>query len=125
MRLPRVLARFNRVATNRVLIRMVGRRPFGVIHHVGRSTGRRYQTVIFVFPTPQGFVVVLTYGASADWVKNVLAAGRAELDYRESTTAVVEPTLTTHEQAVQFLPRVIRAAVAATHIDEFLMLRRG
>ncbi len=125
MRLPRALARFNRVVTNRVLIHLVGRRPFGVIHHVGRSTGRRYQTVIFVFPTSDGFMIVLTYGASADWVKNVLTAGGAELEYRGSRTVVVGPTLTSHLEAVRSLPRVIRAAVAAAHIDEFLMLQRG
>lgn len=124
MRLPRVLARFNRVVTNRVLVHMVGRRPFGVIHHVGRSSGRRYQTVIFVFPAPEGFVVVLTYGSSADWVKNVIAAGRAELEYRGSTSAMVDPTLTSRKEAVLYLPRVIRVAVVAMRIGEFLMLQR-
>lgn len=52
-----------------------------VIHHVGRSSGRRYRTPVGAYATGDAFVVVLPYGTRPDWIRNVLAAGSAELDH--------------------------------------------
>lgn len=52
-----------------------GRGPFFLIRHVGRSTGRVYETPLILEPVPGGFVGELTYGPSVQWYQNVLAAG--------------------------------------------------
>ncbi|NKY38606.1 DUF2087 domain-containing protein [Cellulomonas septica] len=49
------------------------------MHHVGRSSGRRYRTPVMAFRTPRGVVVALTYGPDVQWLHNIDAAGGARL----------------------------------------------
>ena len=49
--------------------------PFAIVQHVGRRSGKQYETPIIVGPAADGFVMELTYGPEVDWYKNVLAAG--------------------------------------------------
>ena len=62
---------------NRVTTRVVMGRggPFALVRHVGRMSGKPYETPIIVQPTPGGFVIELTYGPNVDWYRNVRAAG--------------------------------------------------
>jgi deazaflavin-dependent oxidoreductase (nitroreductase family) len=53
--------------------------PFTIVRHVGRRSGRSYETPIIVSPVEDGFVIELTYGHDVDWHKNVLAAGGCTL----------------------------------------------
>jgi deazaflavin-dependent oxidoreductase (nitroreductase family) len=49
--------------------------PFSIIQHVGRRSGKQYETPIIVAPAANGFIIELTYGPDVDWYKNVQAAG--------------------------------------------------
>jgi deazaflavin-dependent oxidoreductase (nitroreductase family) len=62
-----------------------------VIQHVGRTSGRPYETPITAVSTDDGFVIALPYGSDADWVKNVLAAGTATLVHEGATYTIVGP----------------------------------
>jgi hypothetical protein len=53
--------------------------PFTLVRHVGRRSGRLYETPIIARPVADGFVIELTYGYDVDWHKNVLAAGGCTL----------------------------------------------
>lgn len=53
--------------------------PFTIVRHVGRRSGRLYETPIIVSPVEDGFVIELTYGYDVDWHRNVLAAGGCTL----------------------------------------------
>src|SRR5689334_1639095 len=53
--------------------------PFANVRHVGRRSGKHYETPIFAFRVSDGFVVVLTYGPDVDWYRNVVAAGHCEV----------------------------------------------
>src|SRR5262245_26314582 len=53
--------------------------PFTIVRHVGRRSGKLYETPIIVSRVEDGFVIELTYGPDVDWHKNVLAAGRCTL----------------------------------------------
>jgi deazaflavin-dependent oxidoreductase (nitroreductase family) len=53
--------------------------PFTIVRHVGRRSGKLYETPIIVSPVEDGFVIELTYGYDVDWLKNVLAAGGCTL----------------------------------------------
>lgn len=53
--------------------------PTSVVEHVGRSSGRRYQTPVVATEIDGGYAIALPYGSNTDWLKNVLAAGRATL----------------------------------------------
>jgi len=48
---------------------------FAIVQHVGRRSGKNYETPIIVAPLEDGFVIELTYGYDVDWHKNILAAG--------------------------------------------------
>jgi hypothetical protein len=53
--------------------------PFSLVRHVGRRSGKVYETPIIASPVKDGFVIELTYGYDVDWHKNVLAAGGCTL----------------------------------------------
>ncbi|MCS0498112.1 nitroreductase family deazaflavin-dependent oxidoreductase [Protaetiibacter mangrovi] len=65
-----------------------GRGPFSAIRHVGRKTGRVYETPIIVAPTEGGFVAELTYGPEVAWYRNLRAAGSGVLIHRGREIAV-------------------------------------
>ena len=56
-----------------------GRGPFSLVRHVGRKTGKRYETPIIVAAVPDGFVAELTYGEGVSWYRNVVAASGCDL----------------------------------------------
>src|SRR3954454_762417 len=62
---------------NRLTTRVArsGHGPFALVRHVGRRSGRQYETPVILAPVPDGFVSELTYGPDVDWFKNVVAAG--------------------------------------------------
>jgi deazaflavin-dependent oxidoreductase (nitroreductase family) len=50
-----------------------------VVEHVGRTSGRPYETPVVATRIDGGYAIALPYGPNTDWLKNVLAAGRATL----------------------------------------------
>lgn len=77
--------RFNKAYLNCLTMQIAGRSgsPFAVVEHVGRSSGKSYETPIIVRPVSGGFVFALTYGPEVDWYKNILAAGTCRLRYND------------------------------------------
>lgn len=49
--------------------------PFAIVRHIGRRSGKQYETPLIASPISGGFVIELTYGQDVDWHKNLLAAG--------------------------------------------------
>jgi deazaflavin-dependent oxidoreductase (nitroreductase family) len=78
--LPRSLARFNKKVTNRIQgLWAPWLPPWAVIIHKGRKSGRSYQTPVLAFRSGPHLAVILFYGERAEWLRNVLAAGSAEV----------------------------------------------
>src|SRR5947209_16382974 len=94
----RWLAKFNIAVTNRITGLFAGWLPgFGILTHFGRKSGKVYRTPINIFRVSNGFIIALTYSSQSEWVKNVLAAGRCELqtrgkEYQLSAPKVVRDT---------------------------------
>ena len=123
MVLPRRLARFNRIVTNRILGALTPRLPFfGTIIHNGRNSGRAYRTPVSLFSLPGGYVVALTYGSDADWVRNVLAAGGCEVVTGGRTVKLTEPRIV-HDEKRSAIPRPVRLFLGFVGVNEFLHLR--
>lgn len=100
MRVPRAVAKFNRGVINPAARSITPWLPgLCTLEHVGRKSDRRYRTPLLVFPTPDGFVVLIGYGVHSDWVKNVLAGGQAVLHRRGRSIAVVDPRLVSKAEA--------------------------
>lgn len=80
MRLPRALARFNKVVTNRIQSRWAGRLlPWIILVHTGRRTGRTYRTPLMAWRRGDLLMIGILYGEESSWVRNVLAAEGAEV----------------------------------------------
>nr|WP_208382346.1 nitroreductase family deazaflavin-dependent oxidoreductase [Microbacterium ulmi] len=58
-----------------------GRGPFSFVRHVGRRSGRTFETPLVLARVPDGFVAELTYGADVNWYRNIVAAG-GEIGHR-------------------------------------------
>ncbi len=75
-----------------------------VVGHIGRTSGRPYETPVQAVVTDDGFAVALPYGPNTDWLKNVLAIGSATITHGGTTHQVDQPV-------------VIPMSVAAPHFS--------
>lgn len=96
-----------------------------VIHHVGRSSGRRYRTPLEAHQVDDGFIFTLVYGARSDWVQNVLAAGAAILEVDGEMGDLVEPEVVGADEAFARLSAGTKRPPRLLRIDEFLHMRRA
>ncbi|GIM89058.1 nitroreductase family deazaflavin-dependent oxidoreductase [Paractinoplanes toevensis] len=66
---------------NRVTVPLArsGRGPFALVRHVGRRSGRPYETPLLLARLGDDFVAELTYGPDVDWYRNVVAAGHCQV----------------------------------------------
>jgi deazaflavin-dependent oxidoreductase (nitroreductase family) len=122
MPLPRAVAHFNRRVTNRFLGPLASLLPaFGVVAHTGRKSHRRYRTPVNVFRRPGGYVIALTYGPQADWVRNVLANGGCTVETRGRTFRLTRPRLF-HDQHRRAMPALVRVVLGLSDVSDFLDL---
>ncbi len=56
-----------------------GHGPFSVVRHVGRRSGKTYETPLIVATVADGFIAELTYGPNVSWYRNAVAAGNCVL----------------------------------------------
>lgn len=100
--------------------------PFSIIRHVGRRSGKQYETPIIVAPTDGGFVIELTYGPDVDWYKNVVAAGGCTLirHGRSYTINKIEPLSADLGKSAYPLPaRLILTMLGRHHFAKMLVQR--
>jgi deazaflavin-dependent oxidoreductase (nitroreductase family) len=122
MPLPKHLARFNRHVTNPVLGLVAGRLPwFGIVLHVGRRSGRRHRSPVNLFRTDGRWVIALTYGADAHWVRNVLAAGSCEIQTRGRRVRLTDPEVVRDPER-RLVPAPVRPFLGALRVTEFMLL---
>ncbi|MCZ7423861.1 MULTISPECIES: nitroreductase family deazaflavin-dependent oxidoreductase [unclassified Micromonospora] len=119
MPLPRWLARFNKRVVNPREIRR-GVRP--VLTHVGRSSGRTYQTPLDAHPLPDGYLFVPLYGPRTDWVRNVLAAGTARLSVGGERLQLDGPRLVRKQEVWSLLPAGTKAPPGISDESELLRM---
>jgi deazaflavin-dependent oxidoreductase (nitroreductase family) len=125
MPLPRRLAKFNRVVTNRVLGPLARYLPgFAIVSHVGRRSGRTYRTPVNAYRRGSGYVIALVYGADSQWVRNVLAAGGADIETRGRRLHVVGPEVV-RDPARSLVPRPVRVPLRLADVAEFMLLTRA
>jgi deazaflavin-dependent oxidoreductase (nitroreductase family) len=122
--IPRLFARFNREVANRAIGLFAGRLPpFAIVSHRGRVTGHSFATPVLAFGAEDGLVIALFYGASSDWVRNVLAAGRAEVTRGGTTREYVQPRLVGRDEGLPLVPTVVRIAVRLSRVHDFLRVK--
>jgi deazaflavin-dependent oxidoreductase (nitroreductase family) len=73
------------------------------VGHVGRTSGRSYQTPLDALHIKSGYVLVCRYGPESDWVQNILAAGSATLRVDGQSVSLVSPRLVSLDEALEEL----------------------
>jgi deazaflavin-dependent oxidoreductase (nitroreductase family) len=107
---------------NPVIRRVAHRLPgFCVATYRGRTSGRVYRIPLNVFRRGDRFVFALTYGPDVQWVKNVLAAGRCDIEIRGRHVELVRPWLEVDPRAGA-MPIPVRQFLLLMAVDHFLWM---
>ena len=95
-----------------------------VVRHVGRRSGRTYETPVIAVQHDDSFLIALPYGKRTDWLKNVLARGSATIVTSGRTHQVDRPEVIPMAEATRyFRPREQRMH-RQFHVDSALQVRQ-
>jgi deazaflavin-dependent oxidoreductase (nitroreductase family) len=95
-----------------------------VVRHVGRRSGRMYQTPVVAAQHDDSFLIALPYGKRTDWLKNVLARGSATIVTNGHSYEVDRPEVISMAEATgYFRPREQRMH-RQFHVDSALQVRQ-
>jgi deazaflavin-dependent oxidoreductase (nitroreductase family) len=123
--IPSSVARFNNKWTNKVTRHFATWLPgFAVVTHVGRVSGRHYQTPVNMFRRGDNYVFAMTYGRDADWVRNVDAAGKCDITTRGRTVHLVQPRHYTDSERGD-VPSVVGVVLGWIDVDDFMSMQRS
>jgi deazaflavin-dependent oxidoreductase (nitroreductase family) len=117
---------------NRYLRRIAGTRlgmlyfDLGVLHHVGRRSGKPYVTPLSAYPLGDGFVLSVAY-PKVDWCENVLAAGKCTLTWNGNEYALENPELIPAAEAMKAYPSLVKPFLMAQSREsqKFIWLHRS
>lgn len=117
---------------------LLGHRFLCLTHH-GRTSGRRYRTVLEVIgtvPADDEYLVIAGFGRSADWYRNIEAGHGTEVTvgrrhfsarHRVLTQAEAESAVATYERAHRLITPIIRRVLSRLlgwHYDGSEVARR-
>ena len=95
-----------------------------VVRHIGRRSGRTYETPVIAAQHDDTFLIALPYGQRTDWLKNVLDKGSATIVTNGHTYDVHHPeVIPMAEATAYFRPREQRMH-RQFHVDAALQVRQ-
>lgn len=99
-----------------------GRGPFSLVRHVGRTSGKTFETPVILARRPDGFVAELTYGPQVNWYRNIVAAGHCDIVYKgvEHHIDRIEPCSTEDGLKAFGNPRAVVLRILRRHEFRFL-----
>lgn len=97
---------------------------FAIISHRGRKSGKIHRTPMNVFRDGDDYLFALTYGSGVQWVKNVMAAGEADLRVGDRTIHLTHPKLFVDPKR-RLMPLPVRLMLGVMRVSEFLRMRPG
>jgi deazaflavin-dependent oxidoreductase (nitroreductase family) len=80
---------------------------FAVVKHRGRRSGQEYETVVNAFRNGNVLAIALAHGKT-NWVKNVLAAGEADVHLFRRDVHIINPRVLPAGSDDPALPRFMR-----------------
>jgi deazaflavin-dependent oxidoreductase (nitroreductase family) len=108
MLMPVWLERFQIKYVNPLLRPLSKRMPgFAVIKHRGRTSRKQYETIVTAYRKDDLVAIGLMHGKT-NWVKNVLAAGEAEIHVGHQDLHLVNPRVLPAGTSDPALPRIPR-----------------
>ena len=119
-----------RCSTGNLSRRFVHRLPgSAIIGYRGRKSGNRYRTPMNAFRRGDTYIFALTYGPDVQWVKNVLAAGEADLQVGSRHIPLSHPKLFADPSRhlipvpIRFFLGVMRVHLVPPHVGSALPAR--
>jgi deazaflavin-dependent oxidoreductase (nitroreductase family) len=112
-----ILNRFTRLFVHRLP-------GFAIISHRGRKSGELHRTPMNVFRDGDDYLFALTYGSGVQWVKNVMAAGEADLRIGDKTIRLTDPELFVDPER-RLMPFPVRFMLGVMRVSEFLRMRQS
>ena len=73
-----------------------------IVRHVGRRSGRTYETPVVAIEHDDSFLIALPYGERTDWMKNVLASRNATVVTHGRTYGVDQPQVIPMTEATRY-----------------------
>jgi deazaflavin-dependent oxidoreductase (nitroreductase family) len=95
-----------------------------VIRHVGRRSGRLYETPVIAAQHDDSFLIALPYGQRTDWLKNVLSKGSAAIMTNGHTYEVGEPEVIPMAEATAYFRPGEQRMHRQFHVDSALQVRQ-
>lgn len=118
------LVRLQRAVINPRQLRSAGKPGAyaSIIRHVGRTSGKPYETPVGVVATGDGFLIGLVYGSGTNWVRNVLASGCATIVHEGRTYAVDRPEMIPMQTVAAQFPASDQRGFRFLGVDQALRL---
>ncbi len=124
MKFPNSIRYFNKHVLNRITGK-IARSSWGsfcIVHHVGRHSGKPYETTIMAFPMDNGFAVALTYGPDVDWFRNVSAAGQCQILWHRNEYEIRKIEPMDVETALPHFPRFEQMILRLVGVQNFVRM---
>ncbi len=96
---------------------------FSLLHHRGHKSGRLYATPISAMPRGGFFWLAVTFGENAGWVRNIMAAGEADLRYRGVDYHLVEAVMLEGSAVRSELPPVVHYGMPLLGVRKVIRMR--
>jgi len=101
------------------------RSSWGLLTHVGRRSGRTYQTSLGTCTYGDGFLLPLGYGPHTDWYRNLMAAGTGTLAWKGHTYQVERPELISGPEPMRAWRKPERVLLHLAGMHDFVWLHRS
>lgn len=93
------------------------------MRHVGRRSGKSYETPIIVAPEGKDFIIALTYGPTVDWYRNVTAAEHGTIIWQGKTIAVGKPEQMNPASGIQAFSALERFVLRRIDLQYFVRVK--
>src|SRR5581483_1696361 len=110
---------------NRLTIRNAGsaKSPFAILRHVGRRSGKSFETPIMVAPLGEDFVLALTYGSKVDWYRNLQANGKGTLTWHGKAYSIEKLGTLDRNTGLSVHPLRERVILRILNIQNFVRVK--
>ena len=99
--------------------------PFALVRHVGRKSGKSYETPIIVQRVTDGFVIELTYGDQVDWYRNIVAANGCGILYHRVSYTITGLEPIPAEQGIGYFTAGQQRILRLLRREHFVKLLGG
>jgi deazaflavin-dependent oxidoreductase (nitroreductase family) len=101
------------------------RSSLGLLTHVGRRSGRSYQTSLGATAYRDGFLVPLTYGPRTDWYRNLTANGAGTLAWKGHTYRIERPEIISGPEPMRVWPMGSRIMLRLAGVHDFVWMHES